>query len=183
MHFAYLVIHWACGCETVRSAVAPPSLPSHLAVLVQSDLCPLLVPSVAICSPRPPLPVWQCLVHPVPPMLQVSFQLPSSLYSQLAARLLEQAKYEKMQVGVHACTVHDTENLTFPTDDHADNPQVAVQPSAYVRVGNQWISRGHLEDSARTISGFRVEQLANSVRNSVDVTQRLPKAKTYCLHS
>ena len=60
------------------------------------------------------------------------------------------------------------ENLTF---------------SAYVRADNQRIPRGHLEDSARTISGFRAEQLADSMRNSADVRQRLPKVKMYCLHS
>ena len=33
MHFANLLIHRACGCKTVYSAVATPPLPSHLAVL------------------------------------------------------------------------------------------------------------------------------------------------------
>ena len=80
-------------------------------------------------------------------------------------------------------TVHDTENLTFSADDHVDNPHIAARLSAYVRMDNQRIPRGHLENSARTISRFRAEQLVDSVRNSADVRQKLPKVKTYCLHS
>ena len=38
------------------------------------------------------------------------------------------------------CTVHDTENLTFSADDRTENPHIF----------------------ARTISGFRAEQLASS---------------------
>ena len=53
--------------------------------------------------------------------------------------------------------VHDTENLTFSADDRADNPHIAARPSVYVRADNQWIPRGYLEDSARTISRFRAE--------------------------
>ena len=41
----------------------------------------------------------------------------------------------------HVHTVHDTENLTFSADDRAENPHI----------------------SARTISGFRAEQLASSI--------------------
>ena len=47
-------------------------------------------------------------------------------------------------------TVHDMENLTFSTDNRADNPHIAARPSAYVRTDNQRIPCG-------TISGFRAE--------------------------
>ena len=79
----------------------------------------------------------------------------------------EAIKYYKL-----AHTVHDTENLTFSADDRTDNPHIAARPSVYVCADNQRISRGHLEDSARTISGFSAEQLADSVRNSANVRQR-----------
>ena len=69
-------------------------------------------------------------------------------------------------------TVHDMENLTFPADDRVDIPHIAARPSAYVCADNQRIPRRHLEDSARTISGFCAEQLADSVRNSANVRQR-----------
>ena len=49
-------------------------------------------------------------------------------------------------------TVHDTENLTFSADDRAENPHITARLFA------------------RTISGFNAEQLADSVRNSADLT-------------
>ena len=66
----------------------------------------------------------------------------------------------------YAYTVHDTENLTFSADNREDNPHIAVRLSTYVHADNQRIPRGHLEDSAWTISGFCAEQLADSVQNS-----------------
>ena len=50
-----------------------------------------------------------------------------------------QHKQNTIHTDIH--TVHDTENLTFSADDRAENPHI----------------------SARTISGFRAEQLASSI--------------------
>ena len=46
--------------------------------------------------------------------------------------------------------VHDTENFTFSADDRADNPHIAVRPSAYIRADRS-------ADSARTLRGFRMD--------------------------
>ena len=86
------------------------------------------------------------------------------------------------QVGVSHMYVWYMTRKTFFADDRADNPHISARPSVYVRADNQQIPRRHLEDSAWTISRFRAEQLADSMRNSADVRQRLPKVKTYCLH-
>ena len=72
--------------------------------------------------------------------------------------------------------VHDTENLTFSADNREDNPHIAARLSAYVHADNQRIPRGYLEDSARTISGFCVEQLADSVRNSANVKTKITQS-------
>ena len=74
---------------------------------------------------------------------------------------------------------HHIQYMTRKTDDRAENPHISAWPSAYVRADNQWVPRGHLEDSARTISGFRAEQLADSVRNSADVTRSRDYHKDY----
>ena len=37
---------------------------------------------------------------------------------------------------VNHVTVHDMENLTFSADYRAGDPQIAAQPSAYVRTDN-----------------------------------------------
>ena len=58
--------------------------------------------------------------------------------------------YVCIRVYVHA--VHDTESLTFSTDYRVENLHIAVQRM-----------------SVRTISGFRAEQLTDSVWNSADV--------------
>ena len=57
----------------------------------------------------------------------------------------------------YAGTVHDTENLTFSADDRAENPHISARTISGFRADNQRIPRGHLEDSAWTISGFRAE--------------------------
>ena len=68
-------------------------------------------------------------------------------------------------------TVHDTENLTFSADDRVENPRISTRTISGFSVDNQRIPHGHLEDSAWTISRFCAEQLADSVRNSADVTR------------
>ena len=55
------------------------------------------------------------------------------------------------------------ENLIFSADDRADNPHIATRLSTYI------CPRGQSADSARTISGFRAKQLADSVWNSANV--------------
>ena len=62
-------------------------------------------------------------------------------------------------------TVRDTENLTFSADYCADFLHRSSRCSAVVRVDNWRILRGQLADSARTIGGFRAEQLVDSAES------------------
>ena len=47
-----------------------------------------------------------------------------------------------MYVQTYACTVHDTENLTFSADDRAENPHISARTISGFRTDNQRIPCG-----------------------------------------